>query len=246
MARRTRRPAVVWLPNDRTNRLNLAPTVATNGITSAALVGAISVGANPVSTSVQIFPVVLDEPQGVALATSSLSDVEGSAYRLRRIVGKIFIQPDQTASIVANDPTSFYVTASFIILRVDNTGTALAPLATYDNQALDQIRDPHIWRRSWLLSNLAGVTALNIATVDTRISFFRRDTTEFGSVQDGGHIDAKTARVVSDEERLFLVVTAVPIDGNAQGRDSLLLVVADLRVLASMRKQSGNRRNASR
>lgn len=192
---------------------------------------------------------VKDEPQGVAATTTDLSDLEGSAYRLRRIVGKIFVQPAQVAGIAATDATTWIVTAGFIILRVTGSGAILSGASnTYDPQILDNIRDPWIWRRSWMLSNQAGINALNVATPDTKQVIFPSSNINGygGGVLDGPHIDAKTARVVSDEERLFLVVSANTIDGDAQNTPNQIGFFGDVRVLASMRKQSGNRRNASR
>lgn len=248
MARRTKRPTVVWLPNDRQNRLGVAPSPAAAGTDSAILIAALGIPAITGPVGVVVLPVVLDEPQGLTLAQTSLADVEGSAYRLRRIVGKIFIQPAQRAVIGINDASAFVVTAGFIILRTDDVGNPLSLLTptSYDPQSLDNIRDPWIWRRTWFLSNLDGRAARNVINPDERTSAFAQDTLAGPGAIDGPHVDAKTARIVSDEERLFLVVSAVSLDGTAQGLDQLALIIADLRVLVSMRKQSGNRRNASR
>jgi len=66
------------------------------------------------------------------------------------------------------------------------------------------------------------------------------------AVADGPHIDQKTARTVSLEERLFLDVSVTNVDVGAEGNDFSVNVVTDLRVLGSMRSGSGNRRNSSR
>lgn len=249
MARRTRRPAVVWLPLSTEGRIGTVAG-ATTGTDSASFFFAVNTPGFGGTAGTQVLPMVKDEPQGIAGQAETLSDLEGSAYRLRRIVGKLFIQPEQIAAAAPTDATSFLITAGFIILRVDGSGTVLSGAgATYDTQILDNTRDPWIWRRSWMLSNQAGINALNIAVPDSKILIFPSSTINGygGGVADGPHVDAKTARVVSDEERLFLVVSALPIDGTDQiGNATQVAVFGEVRVLASMRKQSGNRRNASR
>lgn len=253
MARRTsRRPKVVWLPLDINNRIQTAGP-AIDGANNGAFQFGVTTpsGGGVGGTGIQVVPIVKDEPQNITGITETLSDLEGSAYRLRRIVGKIFVQPAQIGGALDPDQsTSFLVTAGFIILRVDANGAVLAGSATpYDVQALDSARDPWIWRRSWMVSNLEGIIAINAAAPNTKQLVFPTSNVQGygGGVADGPHIDAKTARVVADEERLFLVVSAVGADGSfTQGADTLIAIFGEVRVLASMRSQSGNRRNASR
>lgn len=250
MARRTRRPTVVWLPNDVTNRIQLGGA-ATAGAENGGFQLAFLVSSGGALTGhTAVIPVVKDEPQNVTGTTETLSDLEGSAYRLRRIVGKIFVQPAQiSAAAVAGTSFSFMVTAGFIILRVDDSGAILAANAdAYNPQALDAVRDPWIWRRSWVVSNVAGIATANLGVPDSVQLIWPESNVQGygGGVLDGPHIDAKTARIVSDEERLFLAVSAVGLDGTNQGDDTVMQVFGEVRVLASMRKQSGNRRNASR
>lgn len=247
MARRTRRPTVVWLPLDINNRIGaIAP--ATDGFQNGGFqqgITAPGVG----GSGVAIWPVVKDEPQNITGVGQTLSDLEGSAYRLRRVVGKAFISPAQIPSseLSQNEATSWLVTLALIVLKVDFDGRqqAASNLA-YDVQALDATRDPWIWRRSWLLTNTIGQAGLDAAEPGSRPLIYPSSNAEYGSAVDGPHIDAKTARVVSDEERLFFVASATRLDGNDQGADQVIAIFGEVRVLATMRKQSGNRRNASR
>lgn len=247
MARRTRRPAVVWLPLSNVSRIQL-PAAATDGTASSGFQLGVAVpsGGPP---GVQTIPIAKDEPQNIAANGQTLSDLEGSAYRLRRIVGKVYIQPAQIAAVTAQESTSFIVVAGIIVLRVDTAGNILSGNNnTYDPGSLDSTRDPWVWRRSWLLSNVVGIGALNTAAPDSRPLIFPESNIQAyaGGVMDGPHVDAKTARVISDEERLFFTVSAVGLDGETQGLQTVLAVFGEFRVLASMRKSSGNRRNASR
>lgn len=253
MARRIRRPSVVWLPADAENRLGVAPLRAASGALSSSGIGLFAVGGLAGSSSVFIAPVVKDEPVGTASGgitslDTSLADLEGSAYRLRRVVGKIWVQTAQQ-TIINDSPIHFIVTAGLMVLRTGPTGDIITGAATdYAPATLDNLRDPWIWRRSWGISDLAQMAARNVAVPDSEVNFgWNGNNAFYGSVMDGPHVDAKTARVISDEERLFLVVGATPVPGGSgQETNGNINVIWDLRVLASMRKQAGNRRNASR
>jgi len=86
----------------------------------------------------------------------SLADFEGSAYRLRRIVGKLFIGLDQTITQAPDSrPKNALIGAGFIILKVDeNTGAPINPTAnSYSPLDNNNLRDPWIWRRTWMLTN---------------------------------------------------------------------------------------------
>lgn len=242
MARRTRRPAVVWLP--------CFPTTSfTNDGIALRVVHDISSAGNGRITSVH--QLTIDNPAEQLIANAdpaTLSDFEGSAYRLRRIVGKCFVGINQADAAATGDPTIVYCTAGFIVLRVDPlTGLPIgiaAADANYSPQAFGSERDPWIWRRSWML----GVSAANPSVVTTSNATCWPPSNSFdGSVADGPHVDAKTARAVKDEERLFFVACTQFVEGLGQGETTRPVTWSlDYRLLASMYKSSGNRRNASR
>lgn len=257
--RRKRKPKVVWLPLDLENRLGQAPATATQPLQSGTLIATLTgnpLGAQPVS---QEFPIVKDwwgspggiATKGVADPNATLADIEESGYRLRRIVGKIGISILQGAAQIAGDGSIFHVTAGFIIRRADEAGNSMAIRAgtvgttsEIDPFNLQNVMDPWIWRRSW---DLADQSAAAIALDPNVLSFPRSNQFAYGSgIFDGPHVDAKTARIVGPEERLFLTVGVEGINGSSQGAPGAVLVLADLRVLASMRTNIGNRRNASR
>lgn len=236
MARIRRKPRVVWLP--ASTERSFIPSSATT------LIGTSFVISGPAGNfATQASPIVVDVPAG-STTDATLSDFEGSAYRLRRIVGKIFAGIKATEFTVEPGAIIFY--AGFIVLRVDTAGNPLAGIANlinYHPGLLEAERDPWIWRRSWLLGNrivdapsLPGIEGFNTA---------HGGTWDYGSVADGPHVDAKTARIISDEERLFLITGATAL-GGTQGAFATVTWCADLRVLASMKTSSGNRRNASR
>lgn len=241
---RKRRQSVVWLPADINNRLNSAPLPATIGRDSSTIVKAFT--ANPLGAVAltEEIPIVRDFTKNNAVIDESLADLEDSGYRLRRIVGKLFFLMNQDPAAVDGDATSVKVTAGFIIRRMATDGTSQASTTAngldINTCTLDNIADPWIWRRAWVFSN--RVTNAQF----TNDIFPGTNVDGYGSALDGPHVDAKTARVVGPEERLYLSVTTEGLNGNAQGAPSLILMFGDLRVLASMRTSVGNRRNASR
>lgn len=233
MRRRTK-PRVVWLPISEEG--SAIPSAATTLLGNGG-----SVISGPTGNfSTELTPITFDAPTAT-LTEASLADFEKSSYRLRRIVGKIFAGVEAVEFTTAPAAIVFY--AGFIVLRVDGNGAPLSTAINYHPGIFENERDPWIWRRSWLLGN-------RIVDAPTIVAFpgfntAHGGTWDYESVADGPHIDAKTARIISDEERLFLVTGAVAIGGQ-QGAFLNYSWVADLRVLASMKPSSGNRRNASR
>lgn len=229
MRRRTK-PRVVWLPPDLGNSIVTEPTSGFQSIVIPVT------GAGGGSTGIGEIPVTIDAPPDPTVST--LSDMENSSYRLRRIVGKVFVFGD------AFDEESgielLAVTAALMVRRVSEAGTSLASQA--DLEAVKpgvaaNWPDPWIWRRTWLIRGVETVFSLNFPFANW----------EYGSAVDGPHVDQKTARIVGPEERLFLDVGAMSVAGGGQGELSNdISVITDLRVLATMRASSGNRSNASR
>lgn len=230
---RKTKPAVVWLPSDGGNSIGAA-----NVIPKVVVVTVDGPSGNTASGGI---PLVPDEPSTLA-ADRSLSDYEGSAYRLRRVVGKIWVGVEQDLEPPVGSPDVALATAGLIILRVDDNGNPLQGAATpiYNPHIINSERDPWIWRRSWMLSNL--LTPPGGISPQAR---YPATNAGYGSVMDGPHVDAKTARSVKDEERLFLIVALMAVNGAEQATLNSRWFI-DLRVLATMYKSSGNRRNASR
>lgn len=234
MARR-KAPRVVWLPP--TNAFSI--DAATQNTSTISTVEHNVVGINAGDRVTSIHPVVIDgeglDPLG---AGTTLADLTASSYRLRRIVGKIFVGMSQEAQ---PSPPQMMMTAGFMVLRVEPiTGTALsaATPGLYDNDDIEQSMDPWIWRRSWLVTNESGTSGNAI--------FTGGNATNTGGNSDGPHVDQKTARIVGPEERLFLILTTTVLIPGADQNPAANRYWWNLRVLASMRQNTGNRRNASR
>lgn len=239
---RRRKPTVAWLPHTPHDESEIQGWIQ----------GTNNNNFTPGDINTTIHSLTVDYPaEAIRSATEhpTMADYEASGYRLRRVVGKIFVGVRQDIGAVgppaADYPTNVLVGAGFMVLRVD-TGTG-APLAianpnSYSPLWLDNQRDPWIWRRTWLLTNefgsSQGASPLGLSQAPT----FNGD---YGSVQDGPHIDQKTARRIGPEERLFFILSTVNV-GDAAESTGTTEWILDYRLLGSPLKVMGNRRNASR
>jgi len=231
-----RKPRVVWLPPTNLNSFGSDNTCGIQ-IFSVDTSDAVPVASGEI-------PLVIDGQADPLAAESSLSDVENNGYRLRRIVGKIFVQNQGSDE---NTAAFTLVTAGIMVRSViPDTGVSFA--AGTASEALlnvSNIRnygDPWIWRRTWLIAN-ADVAR------DPAAAGLKLTPNNWGhgpSAVDGPHVDQKTARIIGAEERLFLDVSVRQNTEAAGQIDMVTTIIADLRVLASMRTSAGNRRNASR
>jgi len=234
--RKRNKPKVAWLPHTDTNTIqdpgtNRGSNVIEFVLDASGLKGVVTTG---------VVPVVIDDKQDPLAGTTSLSDIEDSGYRLRRIVGKCFASCEQSAE---DDPGIFLVAAAFIILRVDENSGNVPLNPNLDNYNLFKIVNddsPWIWRREWILTNSLATQAF-VEDFD-----YPHSNAEYGSAVDGPHIDQKTARVVMSDERLFFVASVMNLDSGGEQIINQVRIVLTTRVLASMRTTLGNRRNASR
>lgn len=242
--RRRRKPRVVWLPPAASDRLGANPAIA--GFQQGAfdffldILGPGSVTGNTATGYVAInSDLPSAEFQASNVAAVSLSDIENSGYRLRRVVGKIFVSMFQSLA-VSEDIPQVLVTAGLIVLRVDGSGTPLsaADPRAYDPSSITNWGDPWIWRRSWMLSNFTEADPLGLP-------LFPDTNTNFPSALDGPHVDAKTARRIGPEERLFLIASATVAKAGGGG-NAHISITGELRCLGTMVTSAGNRRNASR
>lgn len=254
MFRRRRKPRVVWLPPDLTYRLGVDPQSPATSTTESGILtydATLDISGGYGTNDIRVFPLVKDGPESPAAAANSLSDIESSGYRLRRVVGKLWFSLAQgTNEALPNEfmADAFVATAGIIVGRVDSNGTPTT-LSTPDNapQAIGAFDSPWIWRRSWLLSN--QVQALfQSQSFGEFYSWPPSNIASSSSLKDGDVVDQKTARVLSNDERLFLVTELTCWNGDqlSEPQTQDYNVTFDYRVLASMRTSSGNRRNASR
>jgi len=245
MARRNRRrPRVVWLPQDPFFSIDAATLASQTVMRASDSLLSPTIGAH-----VEIIaPVVRDVSPNPLTTANTLSDIEQSGYRLRRIVGKFWCFCAQTAPDNGG-PGAAVVTAGFIVLKTAaQTAVPLQVAAEYAPNDIINTADPWIWRRSWLVVNNGSANSVpfgdnNIGSLGITSHY---SNVSLGGNADGAHIDQKTARIVGPDERLFLIIGATQLTA-ADGQTAMNLdYVWDLRVLGSMRSNVGNRGNSSR
>jgi len=255
--RRKRKPRVVWLPVLGTNYSTDSEDDSWgNGIADTLTVP----NTGKIATDVQAVTFDYSDNASTEMAVfdRTLHDlVTGNSYRLRRIVGKFFCSAMFEANSLAVIPT-MEVAAGFMVNRTDPSGNIILSGALEEEAgplAQDSAEDPWIWRRKWLLTAFPRQASWAVTTVANVVSLnavlggegmFPQTNADYGSVADGPHIDQKTARVISAQERLFFWVQARQVNPGTTTNNGTIPWSLDLRLLASLRMNQGNRRNASR
>lgn len=232
MASRRRRRTVTWFPSIGTSAGEGEDDASGREFT-------VSVPADG-TTNVVITALTFDEPKGddnSSITETSLSDIIGSSYMLRRIVGKLYAAHNGS---LTTDHNAVLFAGGFFVARAADDSQATGsdqPIGSqsiserqenYNPLSVDCIREPWIWRRVWLLGNtnatLQGVSRLPVTTGG------------FGSVQDGPHIDAQTMRRVTSDERLWFVVAARSFPVGSTLEDTSVQGYLDFRILGSIMK----------
>lgn len=233
--RRRRRRKYTWFPilgtsqgesTSRATIASLALDVSTTGVSV--------VGVKPLT-----YDVPADNETAYGNLTTPLNDFIGDEYFLKRIVGKLYVQNLFTnGTVPGSDAPPQLITAGFFVARCDesdsNQPVAFSSEPDLYNPALtDTVREPWIWRRTWLLGNGGqgtaggGAFALPAANNQEASSF------------EGTHVDAKTARRIRQQERLFLAVASQNyplVTATPTGALNVILTGFDLRILGSLRK----------
>lgn len=201
----------------------------------------ISVPVNGTS-AVQLTHLVMDQPSDDILPGQPMGFYSANEYFIKRIVGKVFVSLNQQAN--ATTAQGVLVGAGLFVARaadddqspgvpVPIAGTsASAQVDEYSPLRAENIHEPWIWRRVWQLGN-----QLTTIADFQGISLFPRTNADYGSVADGAHLDAKTARRVGENERLWFIVAARNLPLNAVVDNvSFVRAYIDYRVLGAMRR----------
>lgn len=210
------------------------------------------------STSIAITALTFDAPAEAEdlniNGVGELANALGAEYIIERIVGKlqIAIQQQRNADNDPSTPLAALVAAGFFVARsgdglddvlpIGASGNVVTQLTSYNPLHPDCIREPWMWRRTWLLSNQAhnvlGAGGSTIASGPAS-SVFPRSTAEYGNGHSGGHVDVTVSRRVSNDDRLFFVIAAnkFPVDSEQLFNDSLdIRGYLDVRILGALRK----------
>lgn len=174
------------------------------------------------TAAVTITPLTYDIPKELEDVTEeNLQQVVGHDWFLRRIVGNFHAGLDQVTDNATEFVAEALVTAGFLVARADSTG--LQPIGTaqteYDPNDINHIREPWIWRRSWFFGNrlqargypwVAGVGAADTTTTQDPLNqraLANFPTGTFGYAHGSdGHIDQKTMRRITNDDRLWFAV----------------------------------------
>ncbi len=177
--------------------------------------------------SVFSIPLVVDNPNpelGAAVVsdypkyiTQQLSEEESFGYFLRRVVGNIYVCPGRSlAQTATGTPAGVIIGAGLMVRRIDPENPAQPVLGQADTDplAIENIQDPWMWRRTWVLTPpLQDSATTGFPLSDDLIGnaagtpFNGANTTQTG-MYNNCSVDVKSRRKVAREERLFLDVTA--------------------------------------
>lgn len=221
-------------------------------------------------------PLTIDDTQENLAANTliegdafTLADIQNTSWRLRRIVGKIFVAYAPTNDFSSDDGTqqtypAVLASAAFMVQKTNEVGADAVPLLAKNSLDGTSQQDPWIWRRSWMLGqnwspNFTPQVSGVVKTFPYTDSFggsnvwalssFPQNNAGYGSVHDGPHVDTKIGRVIGPDDRLFInlnsanptLATQVITADNSPA----VYFVVDIRLLGTIMR-STNRRNASR
>lgn len=190
--------------------------------------------------STDIFPITRDFtlPEDGSTTQTLRDSVEGQTYLLQRIVGKIHLQIQSNTDDLVEAWPYVQVGAGFFIARQDDEAPNQPDLFVpeYDPMQVDNIANPWIWRRTWILRN-PGATTEGVGALDWPAA-----NSGYGSVIDGPHIDAKVKRKIVREHRLWFAISSIGYNFGDIGPPNTGVVtpstkgILDVRVLGRMTK----------
>lgn len=170
-------------------------------------------------SNITVFPIIPDAPNDTpATGADHLDDFIASEYFIKRIVGRFQFCMDAISDQTNPAATACVVAAGFFIARADES-TPTFPIgcstpgdakANYGPLNLANTREPWIWRRTWvcsppIINNSTGALTWNTNVGGATGNSFPPNNCH-GSVAEGSIIDARTARRVGNDERLYFAV----------------------------------------
>lgn len=226
MRTRRRREPVFWLPTIGKNPSTGTKPVTDYNSTSVT----VSATADDITTIIrQPFDTEPLETAGAPGFPGDIIYATAQEYFLKRIVGKIWC--DYTGESPGSAPRFILASAGLFVSKT-GAGGGVVP-TTYDASidygvsAGTTVREPWIWRRSWILEHDTSLTV----GVQAR---YPRSNAGYGSVLDGPHVDAKTKRRVSNDDDIHIALSASALEGGTM--TGIVNFYWELRGLASTRK----------
>lgn len=235
MVRRRRRNRGTWFPN-----ISTAPPGEGADTVSGRVFDLDIVSTSNHLTVTGVVPLTFDYPQEPNEADSSietLSELIGSEYIFKRLVGKFFAVFDGAQG----SAPAVLLGAGLFVARAQDSSSLLGanvPIGFATSSLVDDqygvlnantIREPWMWRRTWLLGNPTALTVY--ASVPD-------NTMAFGSVMDGPHIDCRVKRRVRQDERLWFAASALryPFTSEDDTQNATIACYLDYRIFGELRK----------
>lgn len=193
-------------------------------------------------TSIVAYPLVLDATppgdKGTADNYTLRDFVEGQDYLLQRVVGKVWM------TILPDDDSTIREAVGCIAMAVlpaepigDDAERPALPAEEWNPLFSRNAQQPWIWRRTWRLDNRSIWSDSETLQDLKPLCGFPGSTWPYGSVLDGGHVDARTKRRVTKEHRLFIIAAAGLVSTNPGGPTTNSIFWGyDLRALGTMRR----------
>lgn len=205
---------------------------------------------------VGVLPITLDEPQDSndqSSDTKGIGEFIGNEYIVKRVVGQLFLSRTTTTSeAVGTDWPDVLVTSGFFVARAadgNDDFTDHVPVGwtttdawrNYSPQATQNIREPWMWRRSWILGHrLSGQPPVGVAAPATAINTTVADAFPVSNVyypnMSDHRVDIKSRRRVRQDERLWWVVGAIPRITTFGVDQVVIRASLDARVFGDLRK----------
>lgn len=211
-----------------------------------------SVSVDGTAQAIQIHPLVASDfiHEGFTpTEVEPLVNVVGQEYFVERIVGKFAAHTKFNPQDNILYDVGAYVSMGIFVARAteDAVGGA-APIGTATNESalanyspLDQanIREPWMFRRTWVLgAKNPGVTG-PVGAEGYGWGQYPTTTAGYGSLGDGPHVDVKSVRRIRQDERLWCVVVVerLPLGFEVvEAQEVEVHYMFDYRVLAQLRR----------
>lgn len=252
MAKRRRRRRVTWFPNLGTDSENPFSDLGGRQFIQTVL----STGA----ANTIVAPVTFDAPTETTDSPPdrSLADIIGSEYIIERIVGNMF--HNLATADVPGENFAVLVASGWFVARADNDSVddpigspTLAELnQEYGPNFVNTIREPWMFRRTWLLGS-GPVPTIDGGTgngsvptaadpvgggpgASTRRAY-PMSNVYYGTAVGGPFFDVRSNRHVSQDERLFYIQSCqtFPVDTTFTGAVTLVSYL-DYRILGTLVK----------
>lgn len=260
MARRfKRRRRYTWFPNLGTAASNENPDDNVSGLT----IFLTGVGPNQVTG---VAPLTFDQPSetGDTFSDENLGEILQNEYIVRRIVGNWFVnlaEQGAESSTLLGENTAVLVTAGIAVARADDAATDPNVPAGGDTiQNLNRnfrpsntqtIREPWLFRRSWMLgcgpvprTDVFGqqivheFNSVDSVANNTTHNAYPSSNIYYGGMMSGAFVDSRVMRRVSNDDRLWAVISAqnFPAGFPSTGVTRTVVSYFDYRILGALRR----------